>query len=76
MKAAIEATDVMTTVDGVECRVWKGVTERGIPFVAFINRVAVEEPNDTSEFEAFVARREPRELRMRDVLRAFSARIL
>ena len=75
MKATMEATDVITNGDGVPCRVWKGTTARGIPFVAFINRLAVE-PHDASEFEAFIARAAPRELTVDVVFEAFSARML
>lgn len=41
MRASIESTNVVTTFNGAECRVWKGTSEHGIPFVAFISAVSV-----------------------------------
>jgi hypothetical protein len=41
MKASIESTNVVTTFNGAECRVWKGMSAQGVPFVAFISAVSV-----------------------------------
>jgi hypothetical protein len=76
MKAAIESTDVITTVDGQPARVWKGTTEQGTPFLAFIARCTVEDPHDVTEFEDLQSKVPPRELHALDVLRAFSTRML
>ncbi|MFL5912737.1 MAG: hypothetical protein ACJ768_19500 [Gaiellaceae bacterium] len=40
MKAALESTHVLTRIDGQLCRLWKGTTEGGIPFLAFVARIA------------------------------------
>jgi hypothetical protein len=74
--AKLVATDVITEVDGAPCRVWKGVTAGGTRFVAFINRVSVEEGEDPTEFEQLVQRDPPRELPVGEVLMAFSRRML
>lgn len=76
MKASIESTDIITTLDGVPARVWRGVTEAGVPFVAFIHRVSVEVDEDATEFEQLVAQAQPRELSLGQVFRAFSTRML
>lgn len=76
MKATIVATDVITSVDGQPCRVWKGETEAGVPFVAFVNRVSVEDGEDDREFQELVRRAPPRELQPAAVLEAFSLRML
>ena len=51
MKVTIESTQFITHIDGVPVRVWQGVTERGIPCVVFVHRVAVKSFTDSSEFD-------------------------
>lgn len=51
MKIQIEATDQLTTLDGVSVRVWNGVTEDGIPCTLFVHRIAVRDDADCSRFE-------------------------
>lgn len=51
MKATIESTSAfVVTSDGAEARVWEGVTEGGIAFVAYISLVQVRRDADNSEF--------------------------
>lgn len=76
MKASIESTDVITTVDGLPVRVWKGMTANGVPFIAFVARCDVEKQEDDREFQELVRRAPPRELQTADVYRAFSTRML
>ena len=52
MKITIESTTRIVTANGVECRVWEGVTERGVKIQALIPRIAVANGQDTSQFEA------------------------
>lgn len=63
MQATIESTDkvVELVVDGatVPARVWEGVTASGVPFHAFITRVAVKEDEDTAEFERDLYEQKP-----------------
>lgn len=51
MKIQIEATDKIVTLDGVECRVWEGTTESGIPCKVFVHRLAVREDHDAEQFD-------------------------
>ena len=51
MKITIESTTKIVTADGIQCRVWEGVSERGVPVVALVPRIAVKNGNDTSQFE-------------------------
>lgn len=67
MKATITSTDKIVTIDavGVECsseygsggscqtkaRVWEGVTEGGVAFVAYIPLVQVKRDADNAQFE-------------------------
>jgi hypothetical protein len=51
VKITIESTDVLTRVNGQECRVWKGTTEGGIALTAFIPALAVDAREDVSQFE-------------------------
>jgi hypothetical protein len=51
MKITMIATDQITRLDGVQVRVWEGVTERGIPCKVFVHRVAVRENQNTADFD-------------------------
>ena len=50
MKATLESTSKLVTVDGVPARVWEGRTERGQRIAAFITRVTPVD-GDPAEFE-------------------------
>jgi hypothetical protein len=39
MKATIESTTKTLVLNGLNLRVWEGVTEKGIRFVALVNRL-------------------------------------
>ncbi len=51
MKATMEPTSEIVTVDGVQARVWNGVTEKGIRFTALVYRIAVHKDDDSLEFD-------------------------
>ena len=55
MKITIEPTDQITTIDHglgqCQVRVWNGVTEKGAKCILFIQRIAVHDTQDSSEFE-------------------------
>jgi hypothetical protein len=44
MKATMESTTRMLIVNGMNFRVWEGVSEKGIPFVALVNRLESADP--------------------------------
>jgi hypothetical protein len=56
MKATIENTDCIIDLNlderskPVQARIWKGVTEKGIPFEMAVVRVAAHEDADCAEF--------------------------
>lgn len=52
MKATIESTTKVVNANGVDCRVWEGVTERGVKIQCLIARVAVAPGQDVAQFEA------------------------
>ena len=52
MKICIESTTKIVKLNGIDCRVWEGHTERGIPIHCFIPRIAVHKDEDASQFEA------------------------
>jgi len=39
MEINITATDIITEIDGVPVRVWRGVTDQGTPCDVFVHRV-------------------------------------
>jgi len=51
MKLTIEATERITSIDGVKVRAWKGTTERGVPVVVFVHRIAVDNSRDSGELD-------------------------
>ncbi len=58
MKANIVSTDRIVTIDAIGfpgdktlARVWEGVTEGGVPFVAYIPVLQVHKSEDNSQFE-------------------------
>lgn len=53
MKLTIESTSKVVMVnDRIPCRVWEGVSERGVRVVCLIPRIAVKNGQDQSQFEA------------------------
>lgn len=56
MKATIESTDRLVFIDAVDgvgktrARVWEGVTDKGVPFVAYIPLMQVKRDEDNAEF--------------------------
>jgi hypothetical protein len=51
MKITIVPTETLTTIDGGRCRLWEGITDRGVACKVFVCRVAVRDDQDTEEFE-------------------------
>jgi len=46
MKATIESTNKLVIVNGLQFRVWEGVSEKGTKFVALMNRIISSIPDD------------------------------
>lgn len=59
MKITLESTSTVVRVNGTEARVWEGMTEGGVPVVAFIVRTAVDEDHDSAEFERELIEKPP-----------------
>lgn len=51
MKATMVSTDQIVRVEKQVARVWEGVTEKGVPFVAYITMVQVRASEDLKQFE-------------------------
>jgi hypothetical protein len=56
VKIQMEPTELITDLDGVECRLWNAVTERGTQCFVYAHRIAVPSdgtahPDDIKEFE-------------------------
>lgn len=51
MKITIESTDIMAEVNGRECRVWRGVTERGVQCDVAVPLLRVKSEADQAQFE-------------------------
>jgi hypothetical protein len=64
VRIQIEPTEKMVEVDGVPCRVWNGVTEKGVQVFLFVHRVAVAVEDDSAELDAALREvSEPKTLR-------------
>ena len=51
MEIIIKSTEILTTIDGVSVRVWKGTTQGGIDCYVFVHRLAVCHDQDRGEFD-------------------------
>lgn len=51
MQIKMIATDKITDIDGVQVRLWEGVTEQGTKCKVFVHRIAVHNSDDASQFE-------------------------
>lgn len=51
LKITIEATDQLTSMDGVPVRVWNGVTEHGARCLVFVHRLAVPPREDSRQLD-------------------------
>lgn len=52
MTITVHSTTKIVTLDGMQCRVWEGETERGVQIHCYIPRIAVARDQDQSQFEA------------------------
>lgn len=51
MKVTAVPTSTITTIEGVQARVWKATTEDGVEFMMFVVRCAVPEDADQQQFQ-------------------------
>lgn len=51
MNLTITSTNVTTKMDGVEVRLWEGVTAGGVKCKVFVHRIAVHNDDDSTQFE-------------------------
>lgn len=58
MKIELHSTADVVLVNGVECRIWDGVTDAGVPCRAFIALVQVSIEEDCTEFEQALEERQ------------------
>ncbi len=59
MKITIESTTRIINASGIDCRVWEGITERGVKVQALIPRIAALAGEDLSQFEAELQEQKP-----------------
>jgi hypothetical protein len=51
VKITIEATEIITQINGQMYRVWRGVTEKGVPCDLAIRSIRVRDIADQSQFD-------------------------
>lgn len=59
MKITIESTARIVRANGVDCRVWEGVTERGVKVQALIPRIAALADQDLTQLEEELQEHKP-----------------
>lgn len=52
MKITVESTQQFVDVEGVQCRLWRGQTERGVHVNAMIRRIAAASDQDLEQLDA------------------------
>lgn len=52
MRLTIESTSVVTTIDGVPVRLWRGRTDRGHPVEVFVHLVGSDDVDAQAELAA------------------------
>lgn len=50
MRIQIEPTDKIVTLDGIQCRLWNGVTEDGTHVFLLVHRIGVHVDEDATKF--------------------------
>lgn len=60
MKLTLEPTSKIVNINGARCRVWEGVTAKGIRVHAHIALVGVNRESDASELDAELREVKPR----------------
>jgi hypothetical protein len=71
MKITLEPTGHIETMNGVDARIWKGTTEKGVAITCWIPIIQVGKKDDQTEFE-----RELREIKVERRLVSFDMRML
>ena len=51
MKITMIATEKLTQINGVQARLWEGITEQGVKCKVFVHRVLVHKSEDSTQFE-------------------------
>ena len=50
MKATMESTGKLVIINGMNFRVWEGVSGKGVRFVALVNRLEAVDPPQQTQF--------------------------
>jgi hypothetical protein len=59
MKITVESTTKIVELNGLQCRVWEGETDKGVKLHAFIPVVAAHEGQDLSQFDKDLREQQP-----------------
>jgi hypothetical protein len=59
MKITIEATNQLTSIEGVPVQLWHGVTEAGTRCEVFVHRIAVHKSENAEQFDRELAEHLP-----------------
>jgi len=59
MQITISSTSKVVQLNGIDCRIWEGETEKGIKIHCFIPRIAAKDDQDLSQFAAELSEQRP-----------------
>lgn len=59
MQIQIESTPEITTLNGVPCRRWQGVTAAGVKCEVYVARISTPGDQDLAEFERDLLQQDP-----------------
>jgi hypothetical protein len=65
VKITIEPTNEVVIVDGIQCRVWAGVTGGGVKCHVVVHGIAINPDADTSELDAELTLEPPEKVKLR-----------
>jgi hypothetical protein len=61
VKLSIEMSDELVSVDGVQCRIWNGHADNGVPVRVYVHRVAVPLGEPMKAFDEELLSKKPPE---------------
>ena len=59
MRLQIEPSDKIVSIDGVTCRAWNGVNEKGVTCIVLVHLIMVDKDADAADFDFELIEKHP-----------------